>query len=615
MPSPSHACRRRLTRAVAVSRVQVLFQALEAPDDDLKVLVMECLEEVPIDNLQAAEVANIVAIVADCDNLTVGRTEEILGHTFSILKKLAVDDGEEGQHFRRFHAATIHMALEILVRNSGRDTRGHFVESEEKAALSIGCVEFLRASSFDWAEAIELMQTRDAVEAMMAIMKNEEQFGRADLPIWIERTAVGSSVQALLQCLFKLDISGELAGRVLTRMAEVLEGRHTDDEIANADVMQVRDFTEDTAEGHKRRIAQHSLFVQVDGTTELMRYLLLHIHLSPTAYAPSGVAVRILEWAKEQQHQVDVAMVSKEEKTMDLPDIKVEGYEFLFTPHLHALNLDVAGQTSEGVGSKSGDDANAEDDLDQTSKEGQAVAAAFRVLLALLRYGTETTKKAVLEQLRDTELLRSLICFADDVTNGRWYPANVGPNLLLIVQDLCRLPSTELEENHSMVVLYDMITIMLKSALAMLEPKLDLVISQAKSAMGFSKLRPMGEQEERLMRNSILTYGVMCETLTHMRFADDSQVNTASRELAVQCLLPISQMRLVIRYLYYEQLLAYGVWAAEEAAAVKERVETVQCLTTLLAEHLCLNEDTRWELLQTFSRCAPNAVPLSRPIA
>ena len=69
-----------------------------------QVLVMECLLEVPIDNLQAPEVANIVNIVADCDNLTVGRTEEILSHAFAIMQKLAVYDGEEGVHFRRFHA-------------------------------------------------------------------------------------------------------------------------------------------------------------------------------------------------------------------------------------------------------------------------------------------------------------------------------------------------------------------------------------------------------------------------------------------------------------------------------------------------------------------------------
>ena len=56
------------------------------------------------------------------------------------------------------------------------------------------------------------------------------------------------------------------------------------------------------------------------------------------------------------------------------------------------------------------------------------------MLLALLRYGTDATKKAVLEQIRDIEMLRALVCLADDVTNERWYPANVGPNLMLIMQ-------------------------------------------------------------------------------------------------------------------------------------------------------------------------------------
>ena len=120
----------------AAGREQALFAALEVPDDELKVLVMQCLLEVPVSNLQAEEVQNIVNIIANCDNLTVGRTEEIIGYTFTILKKLVLDDGEEGAQFRRFHAATVHMALDVLVRNSARDTRDQRQESEEKAELS-----------------------------------------------------------------------------------------------------------------------------------------------------------------------------------------------------------------------------------------------------------------------------------------------------------------------------------------------------------------------------------------------------------------------------------------------------------------------------------------------
>ncbi len=586
----------------AAGREQALFLALEAPDDDLKVIVMECLLEVPIDNLQAAEVANIVSIIADCDNLTVGRTEEILGHTFSILRKLVMDDGEEGQHFRRFHAATIHMGLDILVRNSGRDTRGHVQESEEKAALSIACVNFLRAASFDWYEAHELMQSRDAVEAMMTVMKNEELYGRSDLSVWIERTAVGSSMQALLQCLTQLDISGDIAGRVLVRMGEVLEGRHTDEEIASADVMLVRDVSSDSAEATRKRIAQHTLFVQVDGTNELLRYLRQHISISPTAYAPIGAGARILAWAKDQQHQVDLAMVGTEENTMDLPDIKLEGYEFLFTHHLHQVTLDTDVPKGKGSSSFAFDtvEDGGKDDLDQTSKEGQAVAAAFRVLLALLRYGTEATKKAVLEQLRDLEMLRSLICLADDVTNERWYPAMVGPNLLLIMQDLCRLPATTMHESSTMVVLYDMITIMLASCMRILEPQLQEVIEEGR-APG-SRVKPLDPMEELLMKNVVLTYQVMCETMTHMHFADTPSVNTASRELALQSLLPVTRIKSLIKYLYYENLLSYKAWEPSETEASLARGKTVRSLTQLVAEHLMSNEDTRWEVLEIFGR-------------
>jgi hypothetical protein len=68
---------------------------------------------------------------------------------------------------------------------------------------------------------MDLMATRDAVEAMMAIMKNEEMYGDDEYPVWIERTAVGSSMQALLQGLTQLDIGGQIAVRVIARMAEV----------------------------------------------------------------------------------------------------------------------------------------------------------------------------------------------------------------------------------------------------------------------------------------------------------------------------------------------------------------------------------------------------------
>ena len=104
----------------------------------------------------------------------------------------------------------------------------------------------------------------------------------------------------------------ELVEEIARREGKLHFGVFTDEEIATADVMQLRDMSADTAEMSKQRITQHALFVQVDGTSELMRYLQLHIALSPTAYAPSGVAARILIWAQEQQHNVDITMTSTE---------------------------------------------------------------------------------------------------------------------------------------------------------------------------------------------------------------------------------------------------------------------------------------------------------------
>ena len=99
--------------------------------------------------------------------------------------------------------------------------------------------------------------------------------------------------QALLQCVGQLTISGEIAGRMLTRMAEVLEGRHTDAEIAEADVTVWRDFAQETVEQQKRRVSQHSLFVQIDGTTELPEGWLEEVQLDDRLFP----MIQPLDWA------------------------------------------------------------------------------------------------------------------------------------------------------------------------------------------------------------------------------------------------------------------------------------------------------------------------------
>ena len=97
--------------------------------------------------------------------------------------------------------------------------------------------------------------------------------------------------------------------------------------------------------------------------------------------------------------------------------------------------------------------------------------------------------------------------------------------------------------------------------------------------MPSARMRPMGEQEELLMRNCVVTYGIMCETITHIEFADDAECNAACRELALELLIPVSQMRVLIKYFFYENLLSYAVWSTDEAALAIMRAGTTQALT------------------------------------
>ena len=140
----------------------------------------------------------------------------------------------------------------------------------------------------------------------------------------------------------------------------------------------------------------------MDGPGELLRYLMLHIKISPTDYAPSGAGSRVLHWSAARQREVDSQMMGLSEEAAALPDIKLEGYEYLFTEELHRLRDIGDAEEGEGAAGK----AKVQAELDVATGEGIAVAAAFRVLLALLRYGTTNTKSAVLLQLRDKERLR-----------------------------------------------------------------------------------------------------------------------------------------------------------------------------------------------------------------
>jgi len=55
-----------------------LFNALDIPNDDVKLAVVQCLNRVPLEDLDTEEIGHVVRTIGTYKNLGVGRTEEVL---------------------------------------------------------------------------------------------------------------------------------------------------------------------------------------------------------------------------------------------------------------------------------------------------------------------------------------------------------------------------------------------------------------------------------------------------------------------------------------------------------------------------------------------------------
>lgn len=101
------------------SREAALFNCLEVPNDDVKLAVVECLNNVPLSEFDTEEIATIIRLLSQCKNIGAGKTELVLAKIFWIITKLCKDKEEEsGKNFRiKFGERAVGEALEILIRN------------------------------------------------------------------------------------------------------------------------------------------------------------------------------------------------------------------------------------------------------------------------------------------------------------------------------------------------------------------------------------------------------------------------------------------------------------------------------------------------------------------
>ena len=104
------------------NREAALFNCLEVPNDDVKLAVVECLNNVPLSEFDTEEISTLIRLLGSYKNIGAGKTEYVLAKIFWILIKLTRDkESESGKNFRmKFGEKAITEALDILIRNQMR---------------------------------------------------------------------------------------------------------------------------------------------------------------------------------------------------------------------------------------------------------------------------------------------------------------------------------------------------------------------------------------------------------------------------------------------------------------------------------------------------------------
>jgi len=71
------------------------------PNDEVKLAVVECLNNVPLSEFDSEEIATIIRLLGSYKNIGAGKTEYVLSKIFWMLTKLANDkESDAGKNFR-----------------------------------------------------------------------------------------------------------------------------------------------------------------------------------------------------------------------------------------------------------------------------------------------------------------------------------------------------------------------------------------------------------------------------------------------------------------------------------------------------------------------------------
>ena len=140
-PTPSPTALQVSQKMNEADREKYLFDCILCPSDKVRLAVVDCLYHVPLSQLDEDETSKLVNMLNEQTNISAGETEVVIAKSFDLLTKMVLNNVEKNcREFRTRQAEhAIRAALDILGRNSDRDTRDDDEEDAEKFTLSHSC--------------------------------------------------------------------------------------------------------------------------------------------------------------------------------------------------------------------------------------------------------------------------------------------------------------------------------------------------------------------------------------------------------------------------------------------------------------------------------------------
>ncbi len=179
------------------NREDALFDLLKVNDNEVRIAVANCLNNVPLDQLSSDEMKRITSLISTYKKSS-GAETQLLAKLIWIASKLVKDQEEKvGKEFRRAYAkTTIKEVVDILLDN--RIAKADEDDRKYEEMLMLSCVHYLQCASMtsDLSGKIAAYS-----EYFCIILKEDEAVHRAmpDTPhLEVERTGMGSTVRNIL---------------------------------------------------------------------------------------------------------------------------------------------------------------------------------------------------------------------------------------------------------------------------------------------------------------------------------------------------------------------------------------------------------------------------------